>query len=212
MPASPATLYYVHDPMCSWCWGIVPVWRQVQSQLPDKINVRYVLGGLAPDSDDPMPESMQTSIRDNWRRIQQTIPGIEFNYDFWTTCQPRRSTYPACRAIIACGMQQSELKEQMLLAIQQAYYLQAKNTSDAEVLIRLAGDIGLNAKAFATDVNSEACNEQLEKELQVTRELGVSSFPSLVLQQGDTLLDIPVDYTESKNILCSVERALDGET
>ncbi|MFT6977114.1 MAG: putative protein-disulfide isomerase, partial [Shewanella psychromarinicola] len=20
------TLYYVHDPMCSWCWGYRPTW------------------------------------------------------------------------------------------------------------------------------------------------------------------------------------------
>ncbi|MEF1187337.1 DsbA family protein, partial [Vibrio sinaloensis] len=25
-----AKLYYVYDPMCSWCWGYKPTWRAVE--------------------------------------------------------------------------------------------------------------------------------------------------------------------------------------
>jgi len=216
MSGSPATLYYIHDPMCSWCWGFVPVWEQVQTwlneQMSDEVKIRYVLGGLAPDSDQPMPADMQASIRSNWLRIQQTIACISFNYGFWAVCRPRRSTYPSCRAIIACNMQRPELKHQMLLAIQQAYYLYAKNPSDTSVLIKLAEDIGLDGEVFSSDLNSEACNEQLENELLLTRELGVSSFPSLVLSKDDLFMDIPIDYQSSKNILRLICLHLEGGT
>ena len=141
-------LYYVHDPMCSWCWGFRQVWQELQEQLNDNFTIKYVLGGLAPDSDLPMPLAMQTAISNTWRNIQQEIPGTEFNYNFWSECRPRRSTYPACRAIIACRMQNPELELEMLLAIQQAYYLHAKNPSDKDVLTQLASDIGLNVEVF----------------------------------------------------------------
>lgn len=212
MSSYSAILYYIHDPMCSWCWGFVPVWKQVQNQLQDKLNIQYVLGGLAPDSDKPMPDSMQARIRDNWSRIQQVIPGAEFNYDFWTKCQPRRSTYPACRAIIACGMQQPELKNRMLLAIQQAYYLRAKNPSDKKVLIKLAEDIGLDGKSFSSDLNSEHCNKAFENDLRLTGKLGVGSFPGLVLSQGNTSMSIPIDYTSSEIILRSIAQTLNDVT
>jgi len=52
-------LYYIHDPMCSWCWAFRPVWGEVQRRLPETVSVTYLLGGLAPDSDAPMPESTQ---------------------------------------------------------------------------------------------------------------------------------------------------------
>jgi hypothetical protein len=51
------TLVYVHDPMCSWCWGFDPVLRELVSSLPEGVAVRRLLGGLAPDSDEPMPAS-----------------------------------------------------------------------------------------------------------------------------------------------------------
>ena len=45
----PAVLYYVHDPMCSWCWGFRPTWLALQDQLPEGVRVQRLLGGLAPD-------------------------------------------------------------------------------------------------------------------------------------------------------------------
>lgn len=57
-----ATLYYIHDPMCSWCWGFTPIWQKIRAQLPADLPVVYLLGGLAPDSDDPMPQSMQATL------------------------------------------------------------------------------------------------------------------------------------------------------
>ena len=196
-----ATLYYIHDPMCSWCWGFRPVWNQVQDELQDKVHIQYVLGGLAADSDQPMPGNMQISIRSNWQRIQREVSGIEFNYDFWTFCQPRRSTYPACRAVIACKMQQPQLEKDMILAIQQAYYLDAKNPSDDDVLFQLADDIGLNSDIFVRDYKSNTCRNALEKELLLARKLYVSSFPALVLSQDAADTAIHIDYNNSNNII-----------
>ena len=178
------TLIYIHDPMCSWCWGFRPVWQQIQQAVAGKLDVRYVLGGLAADTDEPMPEEMRLNVIDNWRRIQREIPGTEFNYDFWSRCSPRRSTYPACRAIIACRMQQPELENEKLLLIQQAYYLLARNPSDNEVLISLASDIGLDVEEFTSDLDSEACRKLLDDEITIARDLYIHSFPSLILLQG----------------------------
>jgi len=197
-------LIYAHDPMCSWCWGFRPVWQNVQQALEDKIKIQYLLGGLAPDSQDPMPENMQLSIRDNWHRIQQEIPGTSFNYDFWSRCKPRRSTYPACRAIIACRMQQPQLEQMMLLTIQQAYYLDAKNPSDLATLLNIAGKIGLDEKRFADDIASKACQKTLEHEIKLCRDMGINSFPSLILKQAKSYTLLDIDYNDYKQILSQI--------
>lgn len=204
MPAVLPTLYYIYDPMCSWCWGFRPVWQQLQQALAGKVTIKYLLGGLAPDTDAPMPASMQQSIRSNWQRIQREIPGIEFNYDFWTKCQPRRSTYPACRAVIACRMQQPQLEQEMILAIQQAYYLQAKNPSDETVLIQLSSDIGLDVNKFELDFLSQRCNNLLNDEISLVRRLGVTSFPGLVLSYKESNTLIHINYTDFNSIVSNI--------
>jgi len=198
-------LYFVHDPMCSWCYAFAPNWRRIEAALPDSIAVQYVAGGLAPDSDQPMPLHVQQYIQDNWRRIQSTVPGTEFNFDFWTHCRPRRSTYPACRAVIAAKHFGSQYETPMIEKVQTAYYQEARNPSDRETLCELAGEIGLDAQAFGEWLESEACQVMLNSDLQKTRELGVRGFPSLVLATDNGVAHVPHDYIDPLPTL----RALD---
>ena len=193
-------LYYVHDPMCSWCWGFRKTWTQLKKRLNGKVKIKYLLGGLAADSDIPMPINMQNFIRHTWEKIQLEIPGTEFNYDFWTSSQPRRSTYQSCRALIACRMQRPEVELKMLLTIQQAYYLQARNPSDDDVLVKAAKDSGLDPEQFVQDITSDTCQELFEKELQQIKEMHVSNFPSLVLSYKDIDSVIDINYNDSSRI------------
>ena len=207
MPDKPV-LYYFHDPMCSWCWGFRPVWLQVMEAIRDRIEIRYVLGGLAPDTDQPMPESMQAFLQQSWRRIQENIPGTQFNFDFWLRCKPRRSTYLSCRAIIATRMQAPEREFDMLYAIQRAYYLQARNTSDFTVLVQLAIEQDLDADRFSTDIRSAQCQAMFEHELSRCQDLNVESFPTLILQRGEDDVSIAIDYNDSASMIESISRNL----
>lgn len=195
------TLYYLHDPMCSWCWGFRPTWQKLIRQLPSTVKPVYVLGGLAPDTDNPMPEQMQLNIQDTWKQIQHDIPGTRFNFDFWSQCTPRRSTYPACRAILAARKQNPSADLKMLLAIQQCYYLEARNPSDADVLIDLASNIKLDVNQFKQDLVSDEINQQLLKELELCQRLEVNSFPGLVLQVFNKNHHIHIDYVNCNSML-----------
>ena len=201
-----STLYYIHDPMCSWCWGFRKTWLKVIDQVNKDIKINYVLGGLAADTDEPMPEEMQKNIRETWQRIQKEIPDTEFNYEFWSKCNPRRSTYPACRAIIAANNQHTDAASQMLLAIQQAYYLNALNPSDESVLITLAEELGLDKQQFANDLVSAETHKKLLAEFELRRQLKVSGFPSIILQKNDTRIAIELDYNHTDFIVEQIEQ------
>ena len=192
-----ATLYYVHDPMCSWCWAFKPVWEKIQAGLPDDLPIELVLGGLAPDSTDPMPQEMQQFLQQTWRKIQSVVPGTEFNFDFWTVCKPRRSTYPTCRAVIATKNQKPELEQQMIAAIQQAYYLEAKNPSDTDTLIPLADNLQLDKQRFREDLNNEKTQEALHREIRFHQSLGAQGFPSLIVESNSQRYLIPTNYTDA---------------
>lgn len=194
-------LFYVHDPMCSWCWAFRPAWSEIVRALPPAISTQRVLGGLAPDSDVPMPETTREYVQRNWRKIQQVVPNTAFNYDFWTQCQPRRSTYPACRAVIAAMNQDHQYEEAMILAIQQAYYLQARNPSDDATLIALAAEIGLNRQRFVQNLNHPSTREALLRQIAFSQGLGASGFPSLILENRTGYRKIDFDYNNPAVVL-----------
>ncbi|MFQ5344783.1 MAG: DsbA family protein [Mariprofundus sp.] len=205
MKASRPVLYYIHDPMCSWCWAFRPVWSelqiQLQAQLPNRLEIIYLLGGLAPDCDMPMPAETRTMIRRHWQTITQRVPGTVFNDAFWSECEPRRSTWPACRAVIAAAMQLPDDHDTMILAIQQAYYLQARNPSDDGVLIDLAVELGLDADRFRADLHAPETQTALDAQMQQVQQLGVQGFPSLVLKDGCGIRHIRIDYNDTDNML-----------
>jgi len=201
-------LYYIHDPMCSWCWGFKPVLQQLQNNLPRKIKIKYLLGGLAPDTDVPMPVNMRSQITSTWKNIQKTIPGTQFNYDFWDKCTPKRSTYTSCRAVLSAAKQQQNKSFEMLTAIQNAYYLHALNPSEISTLRDIASSIGLNTELFINDITSKAIDEQLKAEIAITRDLGVDSFPSLILNHAEKHYPIAIDYNHSDIILEHIESFL----
>ena len=204
------TLYYVHDPMCSWCWGFEPTRARLFAALEGRLPIRRLLGGLAPDSDEPMPDAMRLGLQQTWRRIQQMIPGTRFNFDFWTDCAPRRSTYPANRAVIAARLQDEKYDLPMTQRIQRAYYLEARNPSDDDTLVELAADIGLDAGRFASDLVDTATQQMLLAEIQQARRMGIDSFPSLALAAGDgRVMPVRLDYTDAQAMLDQIE-ALTG--
>jgi len=187
--------------MCSWCWAFKPTWDKVKETLSDQVKVDYLLGGLAPDSNESMPIETREYVKGNWKRIQEMIPNTRFNYDFWTFCKPKRSTYPACRAVICAKQQHPDFENLMIYGIQKSYYLEAQNPSNEDILINIAKKLDLDTDKFKIDLKSSQVNEILLDEIKRARLMNISSMPSLVLQFNDTLKVIDIDYLDANYII-----------
>lgn len=198
-------LYYIHDPMCSWCWGFKTCWDDMQAQLSDKLSIHYVVGGLAPETHEPMPMEMRETLQQTWQRVSEKT-GAAFNYDFWTSNTPMRSTYPACKAVLLARDEGKELE--MISAIQQFYYQQAGNPSDYGQLCLLAEGLGLEVEAFRREVQSDPANQRLLDEIMFAESLGAQGFPSLVLDKDGEKIFIPHSYTDVEDNLRRIEHYL----
>jgi len=196
--------------MCSWCWGYRPVWDALQQKLPASLPVEYVAGGLAADTNSPMPMELQSAIQGHWKNIQSKL-GTEFNFDFWKTNTPRRSTYNNCYSAIAANHQGHQVT--MIDAIQRAYYLRALNPSDCDVLIGLATELhsqglSVDEKRFSVDLFSNETQTELERQIRLARQLTNQGFPSLVLESKGQYHSIRVDYTDYSGTLNEIIKTI----
>ncbi|MDR9437324.1 MAG: DsbA family protein [Thiohalophilus sp.] len=200
-----ATLYYIYDPMCSWCWGFRPVWSQVKAALKDKVDVVYVAGGLAPDSDEPMEPEVCDYLQKTWRRISEQC-GVEFNFEFWTQNTPVRSTWPSCRATLVAREYGREVA--LYERIQRFYYQEAGNPSDYASLYDLGEELGIPRETFIERIHSEDIERQLQEEMALAESLGVRGYPSVVLKIGDQIHFIRHSYTDVDANLQQIEALL----
>ncbi len=191
--------------MCSWCWGFKPVWQDLKTRLRDEVNIVYVVGGLAPESQQPMDPRMRSYLQETWCKITE-VTGVEFNHDFWRVNTPQRSTYPACKAVLVA--RQYGLELEMFAAIQRLYYQQAGNPSDYENLYALAEELGLDREQFIEQIHSAEVAELLQQEIKLTEQLGAQGFPSLVLVRDDTAHFIEHSYTDIEENLKRIRALL----
>ncbi len=204
------TLYYIYDPMCSWCYAFEQSLGALQDHLPADLHIKAILGGLAADTKTPMPQKTQTMVKQAWRQIEKTVSNVHFNFDFWTKNTPYRSTYPACRAILAATNQAPEYAKPMRQAIQQAYYQEAKNPSLNDVLVDCAKQLGLDINRFSKDLQSLAIDIKLTEHRHFSRQLGVSSYPSLRLTLNTETYTIPIDYNSIDSTLDQIHLRLNS--
>jgi putative protein-disulfide isomerase len=191
--------------MCSWCWGLRPVWAQVKAALKDRVNIVYVAGGLAPDTDEPMEPDVAGYLQKTWHRITEQC-GVEFNHDFWTQNTPVRSTYPSCRATLVARDYGKEVA--MYERIQRFYYAEAGNPSVYENLYDLGEELGIPRAEFITRIHSDEIEQQLQQDIALAESLGVRGYPSLVLKVGETPHFIRHSYTDVDTNLQQIEALL----
>lgn len=201
-------IFYIHDPMCSWCYAFDRSWTALQRDLSGNIEVVYLVGGLAPDTMQPMPLETQQMVQQAWQRIEHTVPGVCFNWEFWSRNTPIRSTYPACRAVLAAKKQRADAERDMISAIQAAYYLQAKNPSLVETLQECAQIIGLDKNAFYKDFMSTEIEQQLHHDIQLARRMDVCSYPSLRLEYKGMIFPVAVDYLGHRSMVDAINRII----
>ena len=203
------TLYYIYDPMCSWCYAFEQSLHSIKMQLPTQLNFKTILGGLAADTDMPMPEASKSMIQQAWRQIESTVPHIRFNFNFWSDINiPYRSTYPACRAILATENQSPDLTEAMRKMIQQAYYQDAKNPSLEATLVACAVQLALDIDQFILDLHSPEINQQLQQHILLSRLMQATSFPSLRLILKEEIYTLPLNYTNTAETIDQLNKLL----
>ena len=63
-------LLYVMDPMCGWCYGFQPELEDFLAKH-SSAEVDWIMGGLAPDSNQPMDENLKQTISSYWYEIEK---------------------------------------------------------------------------------------------------------------------------------------------
>ncbi|WP_258239192.1 DsbA family protein [Arcobacter sp. CECT 8989] len=192
-------LIYVMDPMCAWCYAFSLELEEFLQKHPS-FEVEYIMGGLAPDNDTPMDESMKKTISSYWHDIEKKTK-VTFNHDYWKENSPYRSTYPACRAVIAAETLQAKSSAKMVKAIQSAYYKESKNPSIKDILVQCAISIGLDETKFLQTFESKKIEEKLQEHLSITHQLQVRGFPALFyINDKNEAYPLTLGFTIASNL------------
>ena len=186
MTAPVATLHYLYDPLCGWCYAAAPLVEAARS-VPGLAIDMHAGGMMSGAAARRIDARWRDYVMPHDRRIAQ-VSGQPFGDAYFDgllrdTTAVMDST-PPITAILA-AQQLSGRGLDMLHRLQRAHYVEGRRIADATVLAELAADIGLDAKAFTATMQQLAGNataRHIDESRALLSRVGGHGFPTFVLQ------------------------------
>ncbi|HJO71548.1 MAG: DsbA family protein [Rhodospirillales bacterium] len=173
-------IFFVADPMCSWCWGFSPVITAIDETGRGRAKITLVVGGLRPGTTEAMDEGMKATIRHHWEEVGRASDQ-PFSFEFFERQGFVYDTEPACRAAVTVRRLAPEATLPYFATLHRAFYVDGEDTTDPATLGRLAEEFGVDRKAFAEEFASDDMKRATLEDFQFSRRLGVTGFPTVVV-------------------------------
>ena len=177
------TLWYVADPMCSWCWGFAPVIERIRTEYSQLLTIRLLLGGLRPGTKLPLAPAKRAEILYHWQSVQATT-GQPFNFENALPENFIYDTEPASRALISVALIEPSQVFPFFSAVQRAFYLEQVDVTQPDNLKKLAAELRLPATRFSETFESDQAKQQTLDHFRRAAAWGITGFPALVAEKA----------------------------
>ena len=174
-------LWYIADPMCSWCWGFAPIVKAIKLNYSEQLKIKPVMGGLRPGTKLAMVSKQRAEILRHWEAVNRRT-GQPFSFDGAMPEGFIYDTEPSCRAVVAMAMINSKLVFSLLESIQHSFYVEQKDVTNPKILVQLAGEIGVDMESYLQVFESDEAKNNVSIHFNKVRTWGVNSFPTVVVE------------------------------
>ncbi len=186
-----AVLHYIYDPLCGWCYGAEPLaWAAANI---DGLPLEMHAGGLWPQPTS-LPESMRRYIQQADARVAN-LSGQPYGEPYLNglLLDPTMvlESRPPTAAILAARALDPTKALAMLKGIQHAHYERGLRVVDPDVLVRIAGELGLDREKFTSAMRAAPVDEHIGESQQLMGRLGAQGFPFFALEVGDDWYPVP---------------------
>lgn len=179
------------DPLCCWSWGMEPQLRRLRYGFAGRIAWRLRMGGMIGDW-----ASYGDPLNDIHRPVQMgplwvqaaTVTGMPADATIWVR-DPPASSWPACLAVTAAGLQSAASADIVMRGLQEAVMLEGRNISRAEVVAEVAQAMAaarpdlLDPARLVRDMDGAEARAALKEDVREARFRGITRFPGLGLRR-----------------------------
>lgn len=193
-------IYQFTDPTCVWCWGNEPELRAIDYLYGDKVEIRYITGGLIEDITSLYNIEAATKsqiINEANRRIAEewiaasaihgmpvVTTGMQLYTEQYVSSFPQNVAYHAAKKI------NPSAAKHLLRRIREATFTECKRTSQIDTLIELAIEANIDAIEFIDQLTYGDSQADFISDRMKCRRNGITGFPSYLLKHDDTCITL----------------------
>ncbi|MFZ4877420.1 DsbA family protein [Janthinobacterium sp. Mn2066] len=184
-----ATLHYIFDPLCGWCYAAAPLVEAARA-VPGLTVVLHGGGMMTGSNRRQITPEWRNYVLPHDRRIAQLTGqpfGDAYLHGLLNDSSAMMDSEPPTTAILAAEALAGKGLD-MLHKVQGAHYVDGLRIADLPVLVALAQELGLDGAAFETQYGLLA-GGPVASHIAASRTLlakaGGQGFPTFVLDDGD---------------------------
>jgi putative protein-disulfide isomerase len=205
-------LIYVFDPLCGWCYGFANVMSELHNKYKDRYEFDVVSGGMVRgDSIAPMAKK-HDYIKGAYPRLEQ-MTGAKFGAAYLEQLLPSTTilmdSHMPSYALEAVRMQDDAQLIPFAHAMQKVHYMDGMDYNKVENYLPLVSNLSLDAAQFEVQIASEEVKYAAEQNFAWCANIGVQSYPTLIMQTEKGLYLVAQGYRSLADIelvLASIEK------
>lgn len=180
-------LYYIFDPLCGWCFGFSPVIKDLEAQYQKEIQFETLCGGMILGERIKPLSEMKAYLKDAMPRLEE-MTGVKFGKKYLEVLEEGslmlNSETPSIAMMVYKSMTQKS-SVAFASALQKHLYVEGKNLNELLEYEGLVKSFDLDWDVFQEKMQQKSYKEKAYAEFKLTGEMGIQSFPSVVLQVKD---------------------------
>ena len=189
---------YVGDTMCSWCWGFAPTVDRLRGHY--SFPMRLINGGLRPGPNaQALDDDMRAYLRHAWERVA-TASGQTFNDGLLATEGWVYDTELPARAVVTMRDQNAEQEWAFFKRMQQAFYGEAIDVTDADIYPPILDEFDIDISAFMEGLSSESSRLAAWEDFEQAQVMQAQGFPTLLLRTGTDMATVTRGYQPFEEI------------
>jgi len=207
------------DPICFWCYAMEPEMRKIRMLLGNRLDYRIVMGVLSSDVRDFTGFDDWSEMRYSFFRIELADHlakaaeqvGMPFSIDYLQSCSPEELiSLPLCKAYCAMKMLDEDIAEAYLRRMRECVFAEGHSLGSTEKLVELASEFPVDTDRFQTILEKDEMEPVLAEGLSECRAWGVTAFPTLLMEYGESRLVIS-GYCSYQQLRQAILQATAGE-
>ncbi len=195
-------LYYIGDPMCSWCYGFGPELDSVLAAYPNA-KFEMIMGGLRPGGNESM-DDLRDFLTDHWKEVELRT-GQKFNHGILKKSGFMYDTEPACKAVTLVRKLFPRHEYMFFKKLQYAFYHDNESPLSVDTYKAILQSLKLETKDFEKLIYKDDAKDFVNQDFEKARAMGVTGFPTLIAKINGKFYKLSNGYSEAKSIINRLE-------
>jgi putative protein-disulfide isomerase len=205
-------VWYIYDALCGWCYGFSPVMKRLHEEYHETLSFQVISGGMVTGKRIGPIGEVAPYISWAYKTVEERT-GVHFGEGFLQGVLAQGTaiftSIPPALALSAFKQFQPENAIAFAHALQTAVYSDGIDVSAFGSYTPYAASFGIDTADFQTAMHTAETLKAAESEFQLSSQLGVTGFPTVFVQQGDTLHLIAQGYTDYDDLQPRLQHVLE---